>query len=179
MVTENLVRIETVIGSRRLSNYVWTGILFLGGLGFILAGLSSFLKVNLLFFANPIDLIFIPQGIVMLFYGCVALSLSIYIFLTILWDIGGGYNEYNKKDGLVRIIRKGFPGKNREILLTYPIDDIKAIKVDVQDGLNPKRSLYLKTKDNREIPLSSVSEPRSLTDLEDEALSLADRKSVV
>jgi hypothetical protein len=170
---KNKIRRDTILGSKRLSNYFWSGILLSGGIGFFLAGLSSYLNTNLLPFASPNELIFLPQGIVMLFYGIVGLSLGTYLFLTILWDVGGGYNEFNKVDSLIRISRNGFPGKNRQIFLVYPITNIKSIKVRIQDGLNPKRIIYLCTKDLREIPLTPVQEPASLTVLEQEASDLA------
>jgi hypothetical protein len=47
----------------------------------------------------------------MMFYGTLSLGFSIYIIITILLDIGSGYNEYNKLENLVKIVRKGFPGK--------------------------------------------------------------------
>ena len=90
------IRQDTIVGSRRFSNYFWSFFLFVGGLGFLLAGISSYFKINLLPFANPTELVFIPQGVVMMFYGALSLSLSLYIGATILWDIGSGYNEYNK-----------------------------------------------------------------------------------
>lgn len=170
---KNLIRRDIIVGSKRVSNYFWTFILFIGGLGFLLAGFSSYLKVNLLPFANPTELVFIPQGIVITFYGVVAISLSLYIALTIIWDIGSGYNEFNKVDELVRITRKGFPGKNRQILLVYPFNNIKSIKLSIQDGLNPKRIIFLCTKDQREIPLNQVEQPRSLLELETQASELA------
>jgi len=114
------IRQDYIIGSRRFSNYFWTLFLFIGGFSFLLAGLSSYLKLNLLPFTNTSELVFIPQGIVMMFYGTLSLSISIYTLLTVIWDIGSGYNEYNKLENLVKIVRRGFPGKNREILLTYP-----------------------------------------------------------
>lgn len=171
--TTDLVRRDTILGSKRVSNFFWTLILFVGGTGFLLAGFSSYLKINLLPFANPTELIFIPQGIVMTFYGVVAISLSLYISLTIFWDIGGGYNEFNKVDQLVRIARNGFPGKNRQILLIYPLNNIKSIKLSIQDGINPKRVIYLCTKDQRQIPLTPVEQPRSLKELEIQASELA------
>lgn len=170
---KNLIRRDIIVGSKRVSNYFWTFILFIGGLGFLLAGFSSYLKINLLPFANPTELVFIPQGIVITFYGVVAISLSLYIALTIIWDIGSGYNEFNKVDELVRITRKGFPGKNRQILLVYPFNNIKSIKLSIQDGLNPKRIIFLCTKDQREIPLNQVEQPRSLLELETQASELA------
>ena len=119
---------DIIKGSRRSSNYFWIIILYTGGLGFFLAGLSSYFKRNLIPFTDVSDLIFIPQGILLLFYGTVAILVSTFILLTVIWDVGGGYNEYNKQEQLVRIVRKGFPGKNREIFLVYPFEDIKTIK---------------------------------------------------
>jgi hypothetical protein len=168
-----LVKRDTIVGSKRLSNYFWAIVLLLGGTGFLLAGFSSYFKRNFLPFANPTDLVFIPQGIVMTFYGVVAISLSLYIALTILWDVGGGYNEFNKVDDLIRIARNGFPGKNRQILLVYPMNNVKSIRLSIQDGINPKRVIYLCTKDQRQIPLTQIEQPRSLLELETEASELA------
>jgi|SRR5210317_120259 len=170
---ENEIRQDKIIGSRRFSNYFWSFFLLIGGLGFLLAGLSSYLKINLIPFANPTELVFIPQGLVMMFYGTLSFGLSIYIFLTILLDIGGGYNEYNRMENLVKIVRKGFPGKNREILLTYPITNIRAIGIKITEGLNPTRNIYLCLKDERKIPLTPVQEPTAISNLEEEATSLA------
>jgi len=61
--------LDRVQGTRRLSNYWWAVVVGLGGVGFLLAGISSYTHVNLLPFADPTQLIFIPQGIVMGAYG--------------------------------------------------------------------------------------------------------------
>jgi hypothetical protein len=170
---ENEIRRDTIIGSRRFSNYFWSFFLFFGGIGFLLAGMSSYFKINLLPFANPTELVFIPQGLVMMFYGTLSFGMSIYIITTVLLDIGSGYNEYNRVEDLVKIVRKGFPGKNREILLTYPLSNIRAIGIKITEGLNPTRSIYLCLKDERKIPLTPVQEPTSISNLEEEAASLA------
>ena len=170
---QNEIRQDKIVGSRRFSNYFWSFFLFLGGLGFLLAGLSSYFKINFLPFANPTELVFIPQGLVMMFYGTLSFGISIYISLTIFLDIGSGYNEYNKIENLVKIIRKGFPGKNREILLTYSLSNVRAIGIKITEGLNPTRSIYLCLKDERKIPLTPVQEPTSISNLEEEAASLA------
>ena len=65
----NLVKREDIIGSRRIENYVWIVLLTIGGVGFLLAAGSSYFKINLLPFANSIELNFIPQGILMFVYG--------------------------------------------------------------------------------------------------------------
>lgn len=170
---EKEIRQDTIVGSRRFSNYFWSFFLFFGGIGFLLAGMSSYFKINLLPFTNPTELVFIPQGLVMMFYGTLSFGMSIYILTTVLLDIGSGYNEYNRVENLVKIVRKGFPGKNREILLTYPLSNIRAIGIKITEGLNPTRSIYLCLKDERKIPLTPVQEPTSISNLEEEAASLA------
>ena len=167
------IRQDKILGSRRFSNYFWAFFLFIGGISFLLAGLSSYLKINLLPFANTVELVFIPQGIVMMFYGTLSLSISIYTLLTVIWDIGSGYNEYNKIENLVKIVRRGFPGKNREILLTYPLNNIRAIGIKISEGLNPKRIIYLCLKDERKIPLTPVEQPSTISNLEENAADLA------
>lgn len=170
---QNDIRQDTITGSRRFSNYFWSFFLFAGGFGFLLAGISSYFKTNLLPFADTSELVFIPQGIVMMFYGTLSLGFSIYILITIVLDIGSGYNEYNKVENLVKIIRRGFPGKNREILLTYPLENVRSIGIKITEGLNPTRSIYLCLKDERNIPLTPVQEPTAISDLEEEAADLA------
>lgn len=167
------IRRDKITGSRRFSNYFWAVFLFFGGLGFLLAGISSYFHINFLPFANPSELVFIPQGLVMMFYGTLSLGLSIYIMFTIILDVGGGYNEYNRLESLVKIVRKGFPGKNRQILLTYPLTNIRAIGIKITEGLNPTTSIYLCLKDERNIPLTPVQQPTSISDLEEEAEDLA------
>lgn len=170
---QNDIRQDKITGSRRFSNYFWSFFLFAGGFGFLLAGISSYFKTNLLPFADTSELVFIPQGIVMMFYGTLSLGFSIYIFITILLDIGSGYNEYNKVENLVKIIRRGFPGRNREILLTYPLENVRSIGIKITEGLNPTRNIYLCLKDERNIPLTPVQEPTAISDLEEEAADLA------
>ena len=149
---EQEIRQDKIIGSRRFSNYFWASLLLIGGVGFLLAGISSYFNINLLPFSNPKELVFIPQGVVMMFYGTLSCGLSLYISFTIILDIGGGYNEYNKLENLVKIVRKGFPGKNRQVLLTYPLTNIRSIGIKITEGLNPTRNLYLCLKDERNIP---------------------------
>jgi len=167
------IRQDQIVGSRRFSNYFWGIFLTIGGISFLLAGMSSYFKVNLLPIANPTELVFIPQGLVMMFYGTLSLSLSFYTLATVFWDIGSGYNEYNKTENLVKVVRRGFPGKNREILLTYPLENVQAIGIKISEGLNPKRSIYLCLKDERKIPLTPVQQPNSISNLENEAAELA------
>lgn len=164
---------QPVLGSRRFSNYWWAIVVSIGGTGFFLAGLSSYLKVNLLPFADPTELLFIPQGIAMGFYGVAAILLALYLWLVILWDVGGGYNEFNKETGLVKIFRWGYPGKNRQIEFSCRTQDVQSVQAQIKEGLNPRRALYLRVKGRQAIPLTRVGQPLSLTELENQAAELA------
>lgn len=166
-------RYDPIIGSRRLSNYWWASVTFLGGFGFLLAGLSSYLKINLLPFSNPTELVFIPQGIVMSFYGTLAIMLSTFLWLTVFWDVGGGYNKYDKLNNLITLFRFGFPGNNREVLIKYEFQDIQSVQINIKEGLNPKREIFLQTKDQRKIPLVPVGQPLLLSEVEEQAIELA------
>lgn len=172
-VTIDNIRRDIVIGSRRFSNYWWACVLSFGGLGFLITGISSKLQTNLLPFINYQDIQFFPQGLVMSFYGIIALVLSLYLWACIAWSVGGGFNEFNKKDGIVRIFRWGFPGKNRRIELVYSLNEIDCIKVDLQEGLNPRRSIYLRLKGKRDILLTRIGQPLTLEEIEKQAADLA------
>jgi hypothetical protein len=172
-IEENSVITSYFSGSRRLSNFFWALTVSLGGTGFFLTGLSSFFNTNLLIFSDSSDISFIPQGIVLVFYGTVGLILGIFLTLTIFWNVGSGYNEYNRSNQEVKIYRKGFPGKNRDLVFNFPFDKIKSIKMKIKEGINPKRQLILCLFDNREIPLTGIEEPMALTEIENEAIKIA------
>lgn len=160
-------------GSRRLSNIFWAVAVSLGGFGFFLTGLSSFFQTNLLIFSDSSGISFIPQGIVLVFYGTVGSILGIFITLTVWWNVGSGYNEYNRDLQKVMLYRKGFPGKNRELTLTFSFDEIKSIKMRIKEGINPKRQLLLCLNDSREIPLTGIVQPVALNKIENEAITIA------
>ena len=144
---------EEIVGARNISTIFTMLVLFFAGLGFFLAGLSSYFDVNLLLISDTSEITFIPQGIALLFYGTGALGISIYVLLTLFWNVGSGYNEFSKLDNIVRIVRVGFPGKNRTIFLSYEFQNIKKLKFLIKQGLNPRCNILLVLKDKREIPL--------------------------
>ena len=187
-----LIRRYIILGERRLSNYWWAIIIFLGSCGFLATGLCSYLGIpnwlsllNLnystdfslqqeLNSANLNILPFFPQGLLMSFYGSLGFLLSFYWALLIFWNVGGGFNEFNKKEGFVRIFRWGYPGKNRKIDLSYSIKDIEAIRVlltQASDG--GQRTIYLRLKGKREIPLTGIGQPLTLKEIEKQASELA------
>ena len=170
--SENLLS-QKVLGSRRFSNYWWASIVTMGASGFFLAGISSYLKVNLLIVTDATQLIFVPQGLVMGLYGSAGLLLATYLWLVVLWDLGGGYNEFNRETGTLKIFRWGFPWKNRQIQIDGRIADVQSVRIVIKEGLNPQRALYLRVKGRRDIPLTRVGQPLSLADLETQGAELA------
>jgi hypothetical protein len=151
-MNNNLIR-DDIVGSRNISSFIIMLILLFAGLGFFLAGLSSYFHINLLILTDTSQISFVPQGVALLFYGTGALGLATYIILTLFWNIGSGYNEFSKEENIVRIVRLGFPGKNRTIFLSYEFKNIKNLKFLIKQGLNPRCNILLVLKDKREIPL--------------------------
>lgn len=71
------VRRYIIPGCLNVSNFCWATITSFGGAGFILGGLSSFVQRNLLPFTFDFrNIVFFPQGLVMVFYGSVGLLLD-------------------------------------------------------------------------------------------------------
>jgi hypothetical protein len=163
----------SVQGSRRPSVYFWALALSGGGIGFALAGLSSYTGLHLLPFSDPTQLVFIPQGIAMLFYGVLGSLAGLYQWLSIAWNLGGGYNEFDQASSTVTIFRQGFPGKNREVKLVYPLSDVQSVRVSLKDGLNPNRAIYLRVRGHGDLRLTSVSEPMPLAQIENQAAETA------
>jgi len=106
-------------------------------------------------------------------YGTAGVLLALYLWLVIVWDVGGGYNEFNQEGGTIKIFRNGFPGKNRQIEIDGRIQDVQSVRITVKEGLNPVRAIYLRVKGRRDIPLTRVGQPLSLTELETQGAELA------
>ncbi len=164
---------QDILGSRRFSNFLWAGIVSMGGVGFLLAGLSSYLKTNLLIVSDASELQFIPQGIALTFYGVAGLLLASYLWLLLVWNVGGGYNEFSKETKKITISRWGYPGKNRQVEVEIPIAEVQSIRAEIREGLSPKRALYLRSKKRRDVPLTRVGEPIALSTLENQGAELA------
>nr|YP_009185005.1 hypothetical chloroplast RF4 [Hafniomonas laevis]ALO63082.1 hypothetical chloroplast RF4 [Hafniomonas laevis] len=175
---QDLIRRYMIEGERRFSNYWWATITFIGSTGFVLTGLSSFFLFDLVPFVSSKNIVFFPQGLLMLLYGTLGLMLTIYWTLLIFWNVGGGFNEFNKKEGFIRIFRWGYPGKQRKLDFSYSLKDVEAIRVEFLQGssslsLDQRRTIYLCLKGKREIPLTGVGEPLSLKEIEKQASELA------
>nr|YP_010284591.1 photosystem I assembly protein Ycf4 [Silene asclepiadea]UKQ56344.1 photosystem I assembly protein Ycf4 [Silene asclepiadea] len=165
--------IELITGSRKISNLGWAIILFIGSLGFVLVGISSYLGRNFISLFPPQQILFFPQGIVMSFYGIAGLFISSYLWCTISLNVGSGYDFFDKKEGIVCIFRWGFPGKNRRICLRFLIKDIQSIRIEFKEGVYTRRVLYLEIRGQGAIPLTRTDENLTPREIEQKAAELA------
>ena len=161
---------QPVVGSRRLSNIVVAIAVTIGGLGFLLTSASSRLGRDLLPVGHPAELLWVPQGLVMGLYGVAALLLATYLWTVIGLDVGAGSNRFDREADVITIERRGF---RQQIRFSLPCSDVQAVKVEVRDGLNPRRRLSLKLRGRRDLPLTRVGEPMALADLERSGAELA------
>ena len=154
---------QPVLGSRRLSNLLVALAVSLGGVGFLLTSASSRLGRDLLPVGHPAELVWVPQGLVMGLYGLAAVLLATYLWTVIGLDVGSGSNRFDRSSGQAVISRRGF---RQRIEVTIPLRDIQAVKVEIREGLSPRRRLALRVQGRRELPLSRVGEPIPLAELE-------------
>ena len=161
---------QPVLGFRRISNQLLAVIVTIGGLGFTLTSLSSYLGRNLLPIGNPSKLVFVPQGLTMGFYGIAAVLLASYLWAMLAVDLGSGINRFDKAAGLVTISRRAY---FKPISVEFPLKDVKAVKVEVRDGFNPLRRVSLRVKGRRDISLTRVGQPLPLAQLEQAGAELA------
>lgn len=183
-----------ITGAQRVSNYWWASVISLGGVCFLLTGFAAFLQTDLFVFNQSKSITFFPQGLIMCFYGSLGLLFGVYLWCTIFWRVGNGFNEFNKneavsdstqltgsvtalsaggKNGVVRIFRWGLPGKNRRIDFRYRMQDVEGVRVELKEGVNPKRVISLRIKGKGNIPLTRIGQPISLENIESEASDLA------
>jgi hypothetical protein len=170
----NEIYVDSIPGARNTRTLASTLILFLAGLGFFLTGFSSYLGINLIIVTDTSQIHFLPQGITMIFYGTGSFCLSLYLSLSMIWNLGGGYNEFSKAEQVVRVVRKGYPGKNRTLFFSYEFALLKSLKFVLKQGLNPRCTLYLVLKDRREIPLYPSQYLLGISEMEKKALFLSD-----
>jgi hypothetical protein len=161
---------QRVLGARRVSNVIVASAVSLGGIGFLLASLSSRLGHDLLPMLHAAELIWIPQGIVMGFYGLAALGLASYLWVVITVDLGSGINRFDKLTGRAVISRRGL---RQLIEVDIPLRDIQAVRLEIREGISPLRRLALRVQGRRDLPLTRVGEPLPLADLELSGATLA------
>lgn len=171
-IKSEFIWLESVIGSRKISNIIWAILLLIGATGFLLTGISSYLNQQIIPLL-PNTIIFSPQGLVMCFYGISGLFLSIYLWCIIFWNIGSGYNELDRETGIISIFRWGFPGANRRIRIRCMLSDIQAIHLKINEGFRTRSVILFRLKDQQYIPFMQISETNTLQEIEEKAASIA------
>ena len=167
---------QKINGSRKISNYIIGGMLTIGGVGFILASISSYTGKDLLPLGNPSTLLFVPQGIIMGAYGVIANLLNLYLWYIVFINFGSGFNSFDKASRMVVIKRKGL---FKEIDVKVSFDEIKSVKLDISEGFNPRRRIALILKGRKKmLPLSSSGDLKPLLEVEEEGARLAKFLSV-
>jgi hypothetical protein len=163
----NLIRRDAFFGVRQNNNYFFRGTLFFGGSAFVLTGLSGFRIKSSSLFIKFAKIPFLPQGLIMCFYGILGILLSLYLSWRIFWAVGRGFHEYNKRTKRIYIFRWGFPGKNRRVKFCLDFSEIDTLYIQIRSRfINPvRRSLYLKLKNQRNLTLNT-SENFSLQEVE-------------
>ena len=161
---------QFVLGSRRPSNILVALAVSLGGVGFLLTSASSRLGRDLLPIGHPAELTWVPQGLVMGLYGLAAVLLAVYLWLVIAIDVGSGTNRFDRLGGEALIRRRGFRGP---VEVSVPLRQIQAVKLEVRDGISPRRRLALRIQGRRDLPLTRVGEPMPLAQLEQGGAQLA------
>jgi hypothetical protein len=58
--------------------------------------------------------------------------------------------------------------------LKLSFNEIDSIRVEIKEGINPSRSIFLKLNDKSQIPLTSSQMIMSISDLEKKATKLAE-----
>ena len=162
---------QQIEGSRKISNYIIGGMLTIGGVGFVLASISSYTGRDLLPLGNPSTLLFVPQGIIMGAYGILANLFNFYLWYLVYINFGSGSNSFDKTSKSVEIKRKGL-FKDVEVKLSF--DDIKSVKLDISEGFNPRRRIALVLKGKKKVlPLSGAGDLKPLLEVEEEGARLA------
>ena len=151
---------QKIGGSRKISNYIIGGMLTIGGVGFLLASISSYTGKDFLPLGNPSSLLFVPQGIIMGAYGVLANLLNLYLWYLVYINFGSGSNSFDKSSKSVEIRRKGF-FKDIEVKISF-------------DEFNPRRRIALVLKGRKKaLPLSGAGELKPLLQVEEEGARLA------
>jgi hypothetical protein len=118
-------------------------------------------------------LTFIPQGLVMCFYGIAGMFVGTYLGCAIVLNVGAGYNEIDCKEGIVTLFRWGFPGQNRKIRVRFLIRDIERIIIYSQNRFSSRANIALELQNGIQIPFYSNIESWTVQKIEEEAAQLA------
>lgn len=122
-VNKNILRQEITIADKKTQNLINT-VMLLGSIGFLFSGFASYTNTTILTIFEGNKILFFPQGLTMTLYGIIGTLISLNQIVTYSFNVGEGYNEFNKENGKITIFRKGMPGSGNNIKLKYSLNDI-------------------------------------------------------
>nr|YP_009670628.1 photosystem I assembly protein Ycf4 [Passiflora lutea]YP_009670684.1 photosystem I assembly protein Ycf4 [Passiflora lutea]QCX29916.1 photosystem I assembly protein Ycf4 [Passiflora lutea]QCX29917.1 photosystem I assembly protein Ycf4 [Passiflora lutea] len=147
------VLIEDFRGSRTKRNFLCAFILFVSSLGFLVLGIFSCRGKNLILSFWSKQIIFypqgIPQGILILVGGIAGLFISCFLWCQIFYNVGGGYDLFDKKRDIMYRFRWIFPRNNEHYYYEsckFPVKDIELILIKL--NFYSKHVLYWETEDS-------------------------------
>nr|BBU53527.1 photosystem I assembly protein Ycf4 [Lens orientalis] len=150
--------LDIVPGSKKIINFFWASFTLLGSLGVLYISVSSYYGRDFFsFHSSEFFIPFLPQGVTVTFYGIAGLFLSFPWWLLIFWNVGSGYNFFDKKNRMVCFFRYGFPGTYCCIFLRVHMEDIQSLII--QGNPEPCSGvLYMQTREPGTIPLAPVDD---------------------
>lgn len=173
IITDTIFK-EYIHETDKILKFLLNLIIFSGAISFLIVGISSYLKHDLVYFLKSDDIIFFPQGLTMCFYGVCGTIVSINQMMILGLGVGEGYNEFDKSKEIMKIFRKGMNGDKSDINITYPLKDIEAIKVEIKTELfNTKQNIYVCIKGKNDLPILQIEKPLKINDLERKASEIA------
>nr|YP_009555755.1 photosystem I assembly protein Ycf4 [Selaginella lepidophylla]AZU95872.1 photosystem I assembly protein Ycf4 [Selaginella lepidophylla] len=161
--------VERMDGYRRVGNSFWARVTLLGALGFTPVGIPSYLGREVTPLLPSQQIHSVPQGVVMPFYGIVGVFFGSYLWCTILRNVGSGNDRYDKQGGIITLSRWGFPGDNRRIYNRVPMKDVRAIGMEVQEGIHPRRVPHTRLEGPQSVPSTRPGEYQAPGDTERKA----------
>lgn len=153
-------------GSRTFEKYL------INVIGWLITGCGVTLVIQSSLHKSKIlnDLTFQKIILILILFTVTGIYFSTISTIEIIENRGSGYNLLDKKDSIIRIVRNDMYGK--KIFLTYPINEIEYIKINIAKNFNRPR-IYLIMKDKRRIPLYDLDPLMSLQQIEKYAINLA------
>jgi len=155
---DGMILRERYPGARNFFNGLFAMVQPLASLGFLIVGISAFFGEPIvdwtpftsqwLWFLRPMEGInWVPQGIIMVFYGFFGFLLGGPVQFYRQWtNYGQGVAEFNKYDRMLYVVENG------ELIREVPFDNIDHVKLDWSTALfGGDREVKIITKQNAEV----------------------------
>jgi len=86
---------------------------------------------------------------------------------------------FDKNTNQIKIVRKGYPGRTKQIFICYSIKQIKSIKIFYEYTTKKIQRIFLSFNDGREIPILTTLDPTEFDRSEKNVLELCENVDIV